>query len=479
MALVWAMLGYAVFFGWWSLRKYAAFQAPGFDLGIYDQGLWLLSRFKSPFITLMGLNLFGDHESFILLALVPLYWVWPDPQALLVVQSMALALGAIPLFLLAQKVLKRSSTALLPALTYLMLPALGWLNLENFHPDSFGVPLLLFALYFMACSRWRAFFVSVFLALLVKEDVFLVVVPLGIYLMCRRQWGVGLLTCALAAAWFPLVFLVIQPMLSGTGAGHLDAWRIPFGGMGGLIRTTFKAPWDVVTYTFTAEKAKYLVQLFAPLLFLPWRTARTLVVVPVVAFNLVSTFWYQSSLHYHYTSLIIPFIIVAFVYSLERFKSPRRRRLAARWVLGATIVSVALWGPGPLAMEAASLQDTGDPQVLAARRAVALIPGDAVVAARDKFASHLAHRDQVYVFPTPFAAASWGDESDHGKELSQAESVDFVLNVADASSGDLATTTWGKLSGEGFVKIFDQAGVVLLRRQGAGPSATGQSALPE
>ena len=31
MVLTWAMLAYAVFFGWWSLRKYAAFQAPGFN----------------------------------------------------------------------------------------------------------------------------------------------------------------------------------------------------------------------------------------------------------------------------------------------------------------------------------------------------------------------------------------------------------------------------------------------------------------
>ena len=79
-----------------ALDRFDAFQQPGFDLGIFDQGVWLLSRFKAPFVSIMGLNLFGDHASYILLALVPLYWLWPAAQALLIAQTLALCLGAIP-----------------------------------------------------------------------------------------------------------------------------------------------------------------------------------------------------------------------------------------------------------------------------------------------------------------------------------------------------------------------------------------------
>jgi hypothetical protein len=35
----------------------------GFDLGIFDQGVWLLSRFRDSFVTIRGLPLFGDHTS--------------------------------------------------------------------------------------------------------------------------------------------------------------------------------------------------------------------------------------------------------------------------------------------------------------------------------------------------------------------------------------------------------------------------------
>jgi len=80
---------------------------------------------------------------------------------------------------------------LAPAVAYLLTPAVGWLNLENFHPDSFEVPLLLFALYFLSRARWRPYLVMVLLLLTVKEDVPLILVPLGIYVALRHNRKMG------------------------------------------------------------------------------------------------------------------------------------------------------------------------------------------------------------------------------------------------------------------------------------------------
>ncbi len=467
--LVVAMLGYAILFGLWSLQRFDAFQAPGFDLGIYDQGMWLLSRFKAPFITLLGLNLFGDHASYIMVALVPLYWLWPEPQALLVVQTLALAVGAVPVFLLGRLVFRSSWRALLPAVGYLVTPAVGWLNLENFHPDSFEVPLLLFALYFVARGRWRPYLVMVVLLLTVKEDVPLVLVPLGIYVGLRHNWKVGALTAGLAAGWFGLVFGVLQPLLSGTHAGGLDAWRIPYGGFGGLVRTALRKPWEVLIYMLSLAKLKYLLQLLAPVLFLPLLTARTLIIVPVVLFNLISTFYYQSNLHYHYTSLIIPVMTMMALLATERFARPRIRRSLPILLLLVAMLSAFLWGPVPGSRDPAGYYDPRDPQVVAAAEAVALIPADAVVASRDRFSSHLTHRDQVYLFPTPFSAVYWGDWSLEGQRLPVAEDVEYVLEMPDRLEGKAAAAFSG-LAAEGFSPVFEKEGVVLLKRE---PSAAG------
>jgi hypothetical protein len=75
---------YVLWFGHLSVAVHDGYGTPGYDMGIFDQGVWLLSRFHAPFVTVMGRNLFGDHTSFILLLAVPLYWIWPHAQTLLV-----------------------------------------------------------------------------------------------------------------------------------------------------------------------------------------------------------------------------------------------------------------------------------------------------------------------------------------------------------------------------------------------------------
>src|SRR5947199_2031923 len=82
--LVLVVLLYFVWSARLSVEIHRGYGTSAFDIGLYDQGLWLLSHFKAPFVTLMGRNLFGDHTSFTLLLLVPLYWIHPDPSTLLV-----------------------------------------------------------------------------------------------------------------------------------------------------------------------------------------------------------------------------------------------------------------------------------------------------------------------------------------------------------------------------------------------------------
>ena len=200
------------------------------------------------------------------------------------------------------------------------------------------------------------------------------------------------------------------------------------------------------------------------MLFLPLLDWRTLIAVPILFFNLISNFWYQTNIQYHYTSLIIPVFCVSALLSLERFRQLRWRRIFAAGILAATLFSAYLWGPLPLSRQAGADADTHNPQVLAAEEAVSRIPPDAVVAAGDKFASHLTHRDRVYVFPTPFSATYWGDDSQKGQRLPVADDVEYVLDLP----GILPEETLAVLSqlrAEGFVADYEKEGVVLYRRE--------------
>ena len=139
----------------------------------------------------MGRDLFGDHTSFVLLLAVPLYWVWPYAQTLLVLQSVLLGLAAVPVYLLARKWTGAALMATGLAGECLLNPALQNGNLEQIDPEAFLVFAVAVAIY--AAVEWRVSLLvpAVALCLLVKEDTALLMVPVGIWVFFRRKRRVG------------------------------------------------------------------------------------------------------------------------------------------------------------------------------------------------------------------------------------------------------------------------------------------------
>jgi len=169
-----------------------------FDVGLYDQGIWLMSRFKAPFVTLMGRNLLGDHSSLILLFVVPIYWLAPGTETLLALQAFVIAAGAIPIYFFARRTLQSSCLGFLMAVVWLVNPAVNGTNLENFHPDSFLGLLVPIALVCALSKKWLGYWIALGLCLLVKEDVVLIVLPLGVLLSVRGEKRRGLVTAVAA-----------------------------------------------------------------------------------------------------------------------------------------------------------------------------------------------------------------------------------------------------------------------------------------
>src|ERR1035437_10413333 len=76
LPLLGLMVAYAVRFGYITVNMLRTYHQNAYDMAIPDQGIWLLSHFQSPFVTVMGKNLFGDHTSFIFFLLVPLACIY-------------------------------------------------------------------------------------------------------------------------------------------------------------------------------------------------------------------------------------------------------------------------------------------------------------------------------------------------------------------------------------------------------------------
>ena len=105
--LLWAGVGaFAAGLGALSVLRHRGFNTGRFDLGNMVQAVWSTAQGDVLSVTsLRGeqISRLGVHFDPILGAFAPLWWLWPDPSMLLVVQAVAIALGAVPVFLLARK----------------------------------------------------------------------------------------------------------------------------------------------------------------------------------------------------------------------------------------------------------------------------------------------------------------------------------------------------------------------------------------
>jgi len=428
----WLFVAALAFYVWHftntTIRMHHGLGTSAYDFALYDQGVWLLSRFEAPFVTLMGRNLFGDHTSFIMLLFVPFYWVFPGPGTLLFFQSVGLAAGAIPVFLYARRRMNNEVVALLLGCGFLLHPALGWTNVEQFHPDSLLPAFIGFAIYFALTERWRPYAVFVILALLVKEDVAFVVVPLGLWVALKKDRKIGLITAGGAALYMAFAMAVVMRALSGEW--NPNAWRVPFGGVTGFIGALFTHTGDVISYLISDRRPWYLFQLAFPFAFL-FLIAPVLAAISsfVIGANVISRFGYQYNIRYHYTAVALPALGLATVEGIAR--TPRGWRTAlATVVLACSALGAYWWGTLPFSLEPKTYWSPNDPISQQAAEMFDLIPGDGIVSAHHTATAHLAHREHIYMFPNPFSTLLYGEAEmrrNEGQRLPIADEVEFVL----------------------------------------------------
>ncbi len=397
-----------------------------FDVGLYDQGIWLLSRFEAPFVTLMGRNLLGDHASLILLLVAPLYWIWPGTETLLALQSFVVAAGALPIYFFARRHLNSAALGCAFAVVWLVNPAVNGTIFENYHPDSFLGLFVPVAIVSALTKRWRWYWIAVILSLLVKEDVVLVIVPLGAMLAIRGETRRGILTIVAAISAALLGMFVLMKNLIGVPTRN--GWRIPFGGFSGFIKESFTNPTNVIEYLTSEGRLMYWWKMFAPFALLSLLAPEVAMIsVLVLVGNTVSNFWYQFHIEYHYSLVAVPALLFATIVGVGRLGVGLRRGLVVVVVVS-SLWSASVWSYVPFRLDKYPHWGAEHPVAAAADEMYAAIPPKAKISVFHSTAPHLAHRKEIYQFPNPFRIVMYGpDTSTEGQRSPLADGIEFVL----------------------------------------------------
>src|SRR4051794_6548493 len=179
-----------------------SFMLRRYDLGNFTQAVWSTAHGRLLHVTEVGgadVSRLSIHVDPILVALVPLWWIWSSPVMLLAVQAAALAAAAVPLFWLARAHLRSETDAAIIACAYLLCPAVTWNAFHEFHAVALAVPLLVACVWFLDQNRVRPFVLAAGAVVLCQEQLGFVVACLGIWYAFRRgRRGGGVVVLAAA-----------------------------------------------------------------------------------------------------------------------------------------------------------------------------------------------------------------------------------------------------------------------------------------
>lgn len=294
-----------------------------FDLAVFDQSFWNATQGTLFYTSLEGeISHFGRHFSPIFFLLLPFYALRPDPTTLLVLQSVALGLAAIPLWLITRMRVGHPLPALVAGLVYLASPVVHDINIVNeFHEVAFAIPLLFLAFLALETERWRLYWVAVIGSLMVKEDVALIVAALGLYVaFAAGHRRTGLATLATAAVWFVVVVELVMPALRGSlGPVPFVGYEYLGEGIFGIARGIVTKPGELLEVMTSAPKREFLKWLFLPVGFLALLAPRVLfIALPGLFLILASTNPSTYAVFERYIAPALPFIFIAAIVGVAR-----------------------------------------------------------------------------------------------------------------------------------------------------------------
>lgn len=395
-----------------SILRFRAFEAHGFDLGIFTNVMWNLVHGNGYISSVKGgMNLFSDHQSPLFFLVAPVFWAIPRPETLLLVQSVGLAAGGPALYYLTRKRFGVGSwaPAALPWIYWTYLP-LRNASTFDFHPEVFMLPLFLWAFAAFESSRGRVRLLGALAlvgALGAKESAGVVAAGIGIAWAlaywkhsARDRWlGVGLAAAGAAVFMFDVT---VVPKVFGGGYAYMNLYGRFGGGITDVVLAPFTEPVLFLSQLFDRARLNFLFWTLAPLGFLPlfnWRAA--LAALPPYLMLFLSEGDQRVRIVFHYGIEPGTALFWALPFGLAAFARRYGWKAAGMWML---FWSVACLGPSEM-MRARDYDQTPHAHWLATQ-AMPCINADAPTAATDVLVPHLATRrwisypDKLIQLPT-------------------------------------------------------------------------------
>lgn len=383
----------------------------GFDLAIYDQAIWLYSRFKVPIVTVRGLNILGDHFSPILILIAPVFWIFEDARVLLVLQAQIVSLSAFFIFKTLIQLLKNQRDAFILSLSFFFFLGLQYALDYDFHLISIAVLPISLIFYGLFLNKMFPYWLGIVIAFGLKEDLPILISFISLYeFVILKMKRLGLLTMVLAIGYFFLEIKVIMPLfqINGEIKNYLDFYGLG-GTLGEMVKNSITQPWLVVREMFnSSDKIRTFILSQVPFAFLPlfsplfWFSSLPIWMERFLSYT--STRWQFEQ---YYGISLTPILVLSsaqvILFLRKKLSKIGFRRAEISLVLCTIVLvcsivtNIVAHSPLTRLWHREYYQQTEAEKSM--EEVVKLIPPGKSVSAQLPLISHLSHREQLFLFP--------------------------------------------------------------------------------
>lgn len=423
-AILAAALGAGAAMLWLAWQRYATFHNRSFDLAFYARLAWGEANFDS-WEPIVDAHVHGLHFVWALELLGWVGAVFGQVRTLLVVQSLAVALAAVPLARIGARALApeadgaRSGGAMASlgawagALAWLLHPNVWHVATNDFHPGTLATLPLAWGCEALHRRSAHALAWSALGVLACREDLGLTVIALALaFALATRavpaSRRVGLAVAGGAAAYVLLFLGYFHPRFAptrGSFALHFERWGE---GPGSAAHAILTRPLEVAAWLAEPGRAPYLLIVTAPVAFACFLAPEWLVLaLPILGVNLLSSFPTTLFLDSHYLTPAVPVLVAGALVGAAR-GARMLRGVAPRPLFAIPLIAVAALahlaaGGSPLGARHDALAFVRDDRADALDRVLREVPEDATIQAPERVLAHVAERRVLRRGPPPEA----------------------------------------------------------------------------
>jgi uncharacterized membrane protein len=483
---VWiAIVIYTILFSLVEIRLYDSFKVFTWDLGIFNQAFWntLHGRFffyTTEFVYTNTGCFLGTHFSPFLIVIVPLYGIYPTGETLLVISTIAVALGALVTYKIASFLLDDEKLATIIGVLYLLYPALQGITLSGFSPESFMGTFFLLIIYYLIRVDLKKLALVVTLGLMTHEASIPVIAFIAIYglLYHKSIKNKGFqLSLVILMVCIPYFFFAKSMKLYFGWTGQTSLWRewalVGATSTSDLPLRIILNPIGAVNALFFdgATKLLYIVLIFLPVLFVPLLSLRGLIPsIPYLFISLFSSYGLYYSLTGHYAAFVAPFVFIAFIEGIKKIREKSIKKISPPKLMKMALLTslVILSSLLPLTYSQFQVFKIDEEHNNIIRRYISYIPRDASILTQSNIFPHIANRPDAYTIPPP----TWGDQyTQVGREtlvnlsISGVEYVllDFKSEQSYTSAAELIYSGFILKNGHSYKCMGSEDGVMLFK----------------